>query len=518
MGSIWTLLYAPLAARAARVRAHGRGPRPGLTVLDWGLALGLGLCVSLLCSIWLTPFTVPGTRVLGSPDFGEYCWHVGLFLSDSMHEWGVNRSKAAGLPAGLLAPHIGILDGLLVSAVGSLAVIIGAVYLWARALHGRAAGVAGAIVVGAIGPLAVLGRMVTFYPPVTAGLTLASAGAACALRWRTPLTIAMASTGAGIALLIDQRGLLWALPALGLAALATLIGPPGQWLRIGRHSMGRRILALVLPMLLAWNLGAWAYHPKSRSLEGQIAIHDELRMRGVPVPALPPYAAVDEKYIWGHSDLRHIPKTLRYIREQGALIPSGYHNRPEVLVGWTRSGQPWVLPFGLALALAGIGLRRRPLLLVALVGSCLPFVLSMQGAVVMKTSNLRFVASAMVFLPVVLGVAVGVLVDGSLHTRGPRRDASGKLPVLAVLTIVGLGIILGVPPSWLSPGASWRKTWPNAESAFRTAVMVRDGQETTPHAGLKSCAVGLTRVDGDGTLVGMLPGWGTPVEPWGEVP
>ena len=58
MGSIWTLLYAPLAARTARVRAHGRGPRPGLTILDWGLALGLGLCVSLLCSIWLTPFTV----------------------------------------------------------------------------------------------------------------------------------------------------------------------------------------------------------------------------------------------------------------------------------------------------------------------------------------------------------------------------------------------------------------------------------------------------------------------------
>ena len=277
VGSLWTLLLAPLVARTARVRGAGRTTQTGLTALDWVLAVGLGIAMALLCTIWLSPFTVPGSRVLGSPDFGEYCWHIGLYVFDAMHEWGVNRAKLAGLPAGLLAPHIGVMDSLLVSAVGSLAVVVGAVYMWGRALHGRTAGVAAAVVLGAVGPLAALGRMVTFYPPVTAGLALASAGAACALRWRTPLTIAMASIGASVALLVDQRGILWALPALGLAALATVIGPHKRW-----RGFSLRLVALVLPVMMAWNLGQWSYKPNSRSLEGQVAIYDELVSRECP--------------------------------------------------------------------------------------------------------------------------------------------------------------------------------------------------------------------------------------------
>ena len=232
MGHIITLLYAPLVARLSRL-VHSpwlqRQTRPGLTWLDWALALLLGLFIAPLAVAWLAPFTAPSTRALGSPDFGEYCWHVGLYVFDAIHEWGVNRSKLAGLPAGLLAPTLGVLDSLLVSAIASHAVIIASVYIWARALHGRSAGVAAALLLGAVGPLSVIGRMVTFYPEVTAGLALASAGAACALRWRTPFTIALASLGAGIALLIDVRGLLWALPAVGLALLAVLIGPRGRW-------------------------------------------------------------------------------------------------------------------------------------------------------------------------------------------------------------------------------------------------------------------------------------------------
>ncbi|MBO86452.1 MAG: hypothetical protein CL927_13940 [Deltaproteobacteria bacterium] len=509
MGSLWTLLLAPLAARAARYRGVGRTTRTGLTALDWGLALGLGVGMALLCTIWLSPFTVPGSRVLGSPDFGEYCWHTGLYVFDAMHEWGVNRAKLAGLPAGLLAPQIGVMDSLLLSAVGSLAVIVGAVYMWARALHGRTAGVAAAVVLGAIGPLAALGRMVTFYPPVTAGLALASAGAACALRWRTPLTIALASGGAGVALLVDQRGVLWALPAIGLATLATIIGPHKRW-----RGFSLRLAALVLPLLLAWNLGQWSYSPKSRSLEGQVAIYDELRQRGVPVPSQRPFADSTKAYVFGHSDPRNLPYTLAYIRQQGTYVPSWYHELPEVRSGWQRSGAGWLVPFGGALLLAVFGLRRRPLLLAALAGSCLPFALSMQGAVVMKMSNLRFVASAMVFLPVVLGVGAGVLIDGALKTRGPRRDAPGRLVTLAVLVVVGVCAILGVPPNRLSPDATWRTAYANGESAFKTALTIRDSRKTTKDAGMQMCAFGLTQVEGDGTLVGLLPGGGSEVEPW----
>ena len=138
----------------------------------------------------------------------------------------------------------------------------------------------------------------------------------------------------------------------------------------------------------------------------------------------------------------------------------------------------------------------------------------MQGAVVMKMSNLRFVASAMVFLPVVLGVGAGVLIDGTLGTRGVRRDAPGRLMTLAVLLVVGLAAVLGVPPNRLSPDATWRIAYANGESAFKRALTIRDSRKTTQDAGMQMCAFGLTQVEGDGTLIGMLPGGGSEVEPW----
>ncbi len=509
MGSIWTLLLPPLAARVARFQWPGRITAPGLTLLDALLAVLLGICIAPVAAVWLAPFTVPGSRALGSPDFGEYCWHVGLYVLDALHEWGVNRSKLAGLPAGLLAKHFGVLDGLLLNAIGSLAVVVGAVYLWARALHGRAAGIAAAVLLAAVGPLVALGRMVTFYPTVTAGLALASAGAACALRWRTVGTVALAGIGAGIALLIDARGLLWALPAVGLGALACVVGSVGRpW------TLPLRCAALVLPLVLSHQLGSWAYEPDSRSLESQVAIYDELVERGVPVPVEQPGLAPGFQYIWGHSDIRNIPYTLGHLRQESDYVPEWYHQRPEVREGWRRSGKPWVVPVAISVLVALWGLRRRPWLVVALVGSVFPFLVSMQGAVVMKTSNLRFVGSAMVFVPVVLGVAFGVLSDGSLRRRGPRTDAPGRVVPLAVLFLVTLGAVLGVPPTWLSPVASWREPWPSSESSFQTAMLVRDGVHTTQDAGMRMCVVGLKRVDGDGRLTGMLPGGGTEVTPW----
>lgn len=512
MSALWTLLLPPTIGRLARQRSTGRTAADGLTGLDALLAAGLGLGVALVCTVWLAPFTVPGTRALGSPDFGEYCWHVGLYLTDALHEWGQNRSRLAGLPAGLFAQQLGIIDGLLASAVTSLAVLVGGVYLWCRALHGRAAGVVGALLVGAVGPLAVLGRTLTFYPTVTAGLTLACAGAACALRWRTAGTIALAGLGAGLALLIDARGLLWALPAVGIGALAVVVGPPGRW-----RGLPIRAVALVLPLVVSYQLGSWAYSPQARTLEGHVAIYDELAERGVPLPPRTPPRNADRQYVWGHSDLRHVPDTLAYLAEQGAYVPEWYAQLPEVRAGWQRSGAPWVPPLAGALVVIAWGLRRRPLLLFAVVGTTLPFLVSMQGAVVMKTSNLRFVGSAMVFVPVLLGVAAGVVADGSLARRR-RRDAPGRRLPLFVLGALTLAAVLGVPPTWLSPAAAWRVPWPMAEAAFGEALQVRDGVTTTNHNGLRMCTWVLTRHPGDGRLTGSLPGGGSTVRPWGQPP
>lgn len=476
------------------------------------LVVILGVAAALCGGVWLAPFTTPGTRAVGSPDFAEYCWHTTLFLTDALHEWGENRSMVAGLLPGLLARKLGVLDGLLTASLLSLGGIGGGVYLWARALHSRSAGVAAGLLVAAVGPLALLGRTLTFYPEITAATVFASAGAAAALRWRTPLTVALAGIGAGLALLIDARGLLWALPAAGLGLWAAGLGPPEQRWPQRLRGLPLRLLALSLPLWLSYQWGSWAYPSDARPLEGHVAVYDELRSRGVPLPAYTHPTGRNTAFVWGRTDLRELPWTLRYVQHQGTYVPDWYRDRPEVVAGWARSGKPWLWPALFALVVGAVGLRRRPWLLAGLAGTSLAFVLAFEGAVVLKTSNLRFVGSAMPFLPVWLGVGLGVLVEGALPAAGQPTQRGGW--AAAVLGIGLLLSVLGVVPSILSPTAAWRVPWPTAEGALRTALEVRSGMKQTPDSGMRVCGHGLKQVPGDGLWLGSLPGGGSEVQPW----
>jgi len=118
----------------------------------------------------------------------------------------------------------------------------------------------------------------------------------------------------------------------------------------------------------------------------------------------------------------------------------------------------------------------------------------------------------MVFIPVVVGIAMGILIDGPLHKRGAGVDAPGRPLALILLGITLTGAILGVPHTWLSPIASWRIHYPQAEAGFLTAMRLRSGEATTQDKGMEMCVFGLTRVEGDGTLTGALPGGGTQLE------
>ena len=511
----WTAFLGPVAVRFARQR---RWFRPWPDRLSWHdalLAVALGIGVAVLAGGWLAPFSVPASRALGSPDFGEYCALIDLYLEGRLHEWGINRSRAAGAIAGLTVPYLGIFDALLFSAMCSLALIVAGTYIWARALHSRSAGVAAAVLVGAVGPLAAMGRTLTFYPVITAGLTLACAGAAAAARWRTPFALLLAGLGSGIALLVDARGLIWAVPCVGIAALAALMGParPGvpRW-----RGLGWRSLALALPLVWSFQLGKWAYPPLARTLEGHVGIYQELRERGVTLPPWEHPTGRDSQYRWGRSDPRHIPWTLLFVADQGRWVPDWYRELPQVKEGWQRTGAPWLAPFLAATIAALVGLRRRPWLALVMVGTTLPFMVSLNGAVVMKYGHLRFVASALPFLPVVLGVGMGVIAEGSLPKRSRfRGDEPPTRPVaLALLTAILVACVAGAIPTFLSPEAPWRMIWHNGEAAFATALKARDGTSTSASPTISSCADGLRKVEGDGTWVGQLPGGGSEVTPW----
>ena len=68
--------------------------------------------------------------------------------------------------------------------------------------------------------------------------------------------------------------------------------------------------------------------------------------------------------MFGHSDLRNLPYTLAYVRQQGTYVPSWYRDMPEVKSGWKRSGAGWLVPSGV--------LWRSPYLACAGVRCCLP--------------------------------------------------------------------------------------------------------------------------------------------------
>ena len=142
---------------------------------------------------------------------------------DGRHtSWSPNRSRLSGLVAIATAGELGTQDALLANAWAGQGLLGAGLYLWGRSIHSPVAGVASVLAACALVPLVVLGRMLTFYPVIVGTLTFATG--AVAVYWRHPgaRTATFAVLGIGLALLVDLRGLLWALPLLGLAGLRAL--------------------------------------------------------------------------------------------------------------------------------------------------------------------------------------------------------------------------------------------------------------------------------------------------------
>ena len=176
----------------------------------------LSAVVALLCAFYFARFHLEWPVV--GRDFVQVCVETAA-RRDGTPSLYPQRTPTAGLLPGLLARSLGIIDGLLVGALLSSMVVIGGVYLWARSLADARAGAAAAVLVGAFTPLAVLPRFVHFYPEVIAAMVACVALSAAAARWPGWQTALLAGLGAGAALAVDGRGLLWAVPALLVAGI-----------------------------------------------------------------------------------------------------------------------------------------------------------------------------------------------------------------------------------------------------------------------------------------------------------
>jgi hypothetical protein len=455
------------------LRALSRpGDEPWRTGPDLLLIAVAGLGAGLLHTLWLAEFVLLAGKLSASPDFLEYCTSTDAVASGDDAGFSRNRSRAAALLPGLLARRFGIEDGLLLGATVSSCVISAGVALWARAAHSRLAGVAAALLVGAVGPLAVLGRTLTFYPEVLAGLVLSSATGLAAWRWRTVGACLAAGCGAGLALLLDQRGLIWALPTVGLGLAAALWGP-GRRPRLGGQL--RRLGALVLPLWLSFHLGTWAYPEGARSLEAHANPLRELQDRGFLGPEADLRPRLPTRFVWGRTDPRGIPASLATVAGLQALVPPEVAASDEAQEGrrwWVR---PWEPVLAGAVFIVVLGLRRRPLLALAFAGLALPYALSLESAVDLKRAKPRFLANGMLHWPPLLGVGLAVLAQGGLPRRRAPARRPRALPLLAGAVVVLL-LVLGAIPSWLSPVAEWRVGLRrNDRALWRVREAGRDG-------------------------------------------
>jgi hypothetical protein len=445
----------PLLLIAALFRVFGRGGDPNApwnTKIDAGLAVLSGVVGTAMSTGWMARYFVT-RRPITASDFGQYCESLGAFRADQIDAWSMQRSLVAGFVPGLLADAFGIVDALLVGATMSHCLMLVGIFLWARAAHSRLAGLVAVAMACSAAPLVHLSRTVTFYPETVAGCVLSAAGAVMAMRYRKLPAFVFAALAIGLTLLLDVRGLLWALPALGITVVAVLLAP-------GLH---RKVLGLLVVggcLYGSHSIGAKTTWEQSPSLEQQTVYYvDEAIRRYLPND---PEAGLEKekdfagsRFVWGRSGATTVHKTLGFLLELRSAVPDGIENQQETAYSRRVHLMPWVVPGAVGLLLAVVGAWRRKWLVAAVLGSMVPFAVALQGTAQM-VGHSRYLANGITMVPVLMGVGFAALYWGSLSDsdEDALRPALTRSDGLAVGLV--LVMVLGMIPSWVSPVANWR--------------------------------------------------------------
>jgi len=433
------------------------------TLPELGLGLVCGLVFLALSTLWMADFHLQNYPILTS-DFSEYCASVDAVRDGRWMEYSNNRSRLAGLPSGVLARSLGIIDGLAFSALISTALVGAGLYFWGRALHSRVAGVIVVLLALTVGPVALIPRTISYYPVITAACLWSVAGPALALRYRTLPAVLVGAIGTGLVLLVDVRGLIWALPALGLTGLAACA--PWDWRRPKAWLWVPLRIGAVLGLLVYSNIwGSVAFAPGAVSLEDQLWGFQMDRTFNLNLDYHPDQ--LPTRYLWGHTDPLQIPETLAGMAELAAAMPEIVRQTPVTVADRVAHIEPWRAPILGALAVVIAALIRRPWQLIALSGM-LPMAVSLKNASDYLVYP-RYLQAPMLAFALLMGVALTALIldpaprlpRAAPRAPGPDEDGPYRWrtwarPAAAVL--LALLLTLGAIPSYLSPLASWRTT------------------------------------------------------------
>ena len=491
MTSLLPLALVPLGIWLVSPKAGSETASPWSWPRELGLAAVVGALFAALCGVWLARFYLIGDNFLCS-DFHEYCSSVSALAMDEPERFTKQRSAAAALPAALLSRRYGLIDGMAWAGLLSSGMIGAGLYLWARAAHGRLAGISAALSAATMMPVVVMSRTLSLYDEMTGWFVLGGAGAAVAWRLRSPGALFFAGIGVGLAGLADFRGLFWAVSYLGLGLVAA-IWPATGVTGLGRYAL-RTVLnltAFVVPVVAAWRLGPWAYR-FNISLEEVMNPRQRFVEWGFTDPALTAPFNAQSAFIWGSSPPQDIPKTILWVMNETAVIPREAWDTADLHRLLAEHVTPWTPIWVASVVLTSLSLSRGPERfgrLVAVLGAGVPFFMAFKGAVELQRAQLHYLGSSMPVFAVLMGVAWATLCEGvepaALGAKlGRLRERiwaplSRWSPVAervmpSVRGFLGVALltlfVLGVLPSLVSPEASWRRRWAYGEGEILTLI------------------------------------------------
>lgn len=413
---------------------------------EWSTAIDVPLAA--LCGIGLATASagfLASTYIVGGFDsdaeLAVYCAGLGSLRDDLLMPTAGKLSPLAGFLLLPFAHWFGVLPALVAGAAVSSSAFGTGLFLWARASAGRMAGVAAVLFAAANHHLVLLVRTPSFYPETAALCVLGVAGAAAALRWRTPAALLAGGCGAGLVLAADTRILMVGLSSCAFALLAAVAAPIRFW--------PGRIARVIVPVAASWLLTSWMYGtvltgeqaPSGLLIQGAAFLGD---VPGFPRELIEPRSLVDHDFTWGVSPIWRIPGAILGVMELTKLVPEAWLAGTEVALAWRSWIYPWMPLYGAAIAALLVGLWHRPWALLAGVGPCLVFVANLSW--VLNTLPMgRFLTLGMASVPIVLGIGTAAI-GGMRWTKAPA----------ATLTVILALAVMGAVPSYLSPWAAWR--------------------------------------------------------------
>ena len=418
-----------------------------------GLVVSLGLGLSTLwISIWYSNLS------FFESDFSEYCVAVMEMEKDWLHgDIPPKRTRLAAWLPSILSNGFGVIDGFALSSSLCTVLIFMLVYIWGAALGGVGAGVLSVGALWMMSPMILLSRFFTFYPPIVLATVFGAMGVSLFGRFRTPWTALVCGVGIGSCLLIDVRGVVWAVP-FWIGALCLLSAN----LKAQNVLSG---LLLHLPIWLSWFGGWWSFSANASSLEKQMDVRPLYVGFDEGNPLLQPPWDIDSHFVWGWFQPQEIGQTIQFIwRQRNLPVPADFVAWQSSTDGPVLEIRFWTVVMLCSLVAACCSMWRRSFgkngveRILLLLCSVSPFLLLFHSLQSLVEQHIRFYMHVMPGIAILMGVGLAQQISWQRLSWLPLGKAWFAVlwMVCAVVLVLGLHTVSFSP---FHPKASWRHTW-----------------------------------------------------------